>query len=314
MKKNVNVFERGYLQFLRGQPGLKDFRDRIDAIMEKFPHENIHKLRKDIESKNDEQCKAAITELLIFDILHSIFDKVEVEPIIKGKKRLTPDFRINDEFIVEVATVFSKVTPFLQEIYETINQIPSNFVVIFSNISNLPKTNPKVSEVKNLFRELFDDNSELMEGKSMKFDRRSKQGIEFSGTIMKTRSHHPNVAVTMSDYSFEDKTLQEFERISKRIKAKTSKYVNLKVPIFVVIEDKTDIVDDQFWKTLMYEGNDKVRPILTDTTSSFVCAILVRDYDTGFLYKYYENKVTKGLYDRIKSQIMKAFKVRGIEK
>lgn len=320
IKNPGNVFERRYINLLATEPELQWLREKIDTIIENFPLKHRDTISSRIKNEDDQVLFSALSELFVFDILYKNFNIVEIEKPIFINGNRAPDFWVEDALAIEVVTLFDKQNPFVLEIYETINRIDTNFIVMFQDISCLTDSTPKFSEIKRLFIDKFHELSSLSVGQSTSFEIETSQGIRLEGKVYKSTINHPTVGAVMYDYSDNRIKRKIYEKtIRNRIKEKLDKYKKLSnqgYPLIIVIYDRTEMVFDDFWSDLILGASDSPnneQPLFTKKNNSGLSAILVKDYDTGHDFKLFENIYAKVPLLNWKTSICDAFRVREIK-
>jgi len=330
IKKPGQPFERRYINYLSTYKRIEWVRDKIEHIIVKYLAEKKPSLIDRIRSEDDTICLSAISELYVFDLLISNFKKVEVEPELKFLNGKMPDFFVDDKYIFEVATLFTKINPFEFEIYEALNEIEGNTKVMLGSIYNLPKTSPKLSEIKKEFEDLFEKHKSTE--MPVDFEIKTKQGIVIGGRLHSGKPEHSTVGAIVSGLNDDEDSKKRTRNV---IRAKLRKYNQAKlekVPFFIVLYNLDDnLIFDEDWDEIIFgakkfifdEKGVALQNIIRENSviqkgqNRSLSGLLIRDYDSynsGHNYIMVKNKFAFNPIDEIEGQIKVAFKARPLIK
>lgn len=314
LSNEQNLFERDYVRLLATSPELKWLREDLEKAFKKIPEKIRNKIFCDFWA-SDEKCFSVITELSIFDKLFNKFGNVKIEPSLSFANNKTPDFLINNQVCIEVLTVFHKIHPFEYSIRESINSLESNVSVLLFEIKYDWKSQPKLSEIKNKFKELFSLNRRI--SFPVDFEFITKQGIGISGSLIPKKGYKSNIQGLM------DSSIGEIENsiisVRNRIKSKLNKYKAVskrELPLVLMIKNRNDLLFDKEWVKIIYgeEINGKTKNgILNPNKNTSLTCILVTEYDSQFdQYMNFENPFAKNPLGSFQKDFNDIFRIRGI--
>lgn len=327
----ANPLERRFSTLLASKDYFKPIRERLEAIISKYPNSHKQTIINNIRSEDDETCQEAISELYVFDCLSNEFNPIEIEPqlpYLLGNQK-TPDFWVENNSIFEVATIFYKYDPLELDIVETLNTIQSPIKLMLDVIRNKPNHQPRLSVIKKEFDGLLKSKKGITKIEDVFL--KSKTGISFSGQICKGDINHPTVGRVTHSYGFDEDDTDYKNTARNVIRNKLKKYsniTNLGHPLIVVIYNRNDFLEYNDWEEIAFgdreylfnqesatiKGGLRKHSIIQPNANTSLSALLVKDLTRPYGYILIKNPYAKTTIDSIQARIEKAFQTRELRK
>jgi hypothetical protein len=299
LKPAGNPFERAYIAQLAKDTKAAALRDRIEALLAKYPEDNRDVMITQIRSVSDIECRSNLAELYVYGNLIEHFKVVQVEPPLSFLDNKTPDFWVDDRAAFEVATLFEEDDPNYFAIVETLNSLTGNIKLILSHCTiQTPDKTPRLKPIREFFADLFAKKADITKPESFLY--RSPDVI-IAGNMYRGDPAHPTVGSIIKSYTSSDGSdyQKAVRRVVKRKLAKYKKLAEAKRSLAIVLYNLNDWLDlDDFdeiffgsvafdvdWDTRRPNNLRREGAVMNPAFNRSLSAVLVKDI--GQLNRYF---------------------------